>query len=280
MVENPPAPPPPPPPPNNNAISLPPIFNSPQLNRRTSANQIRMTQPDGTSQMVQMRNKRALKTISRPENAPQSPDEGSEAYGTGSSTAEVDHFHHHQQQQQQQQHQQREGSADELSSNKPGSRHSRLFRLLQDSDYSDSDSTSEASKKDPKILTGRDSAAECDTSSVASSAFSLAKGSPVVTRRSTTATAGLRPSASFCLESPNSTGGAIPKYPATRVWSYLREEFDNSSPQSGAGGGGGRRSSSSYDATRSPKQLHMELLELATFPSASKEEASPHLQQY
>ena len=56
-----------------------------------------------------------------------SPSEGSEAYGTGSTTSVVEQPH-------------MEDDEDHPDEGRGHSRHSRLFRLLQDSDYTDSES--------------------------------------------------------------------------------------------------------------------------------------------
>ena len=70
------------------------------------------------------RTKEAIKSKQR------SPSEGSEAYGTGSTTSVVEQPQH------------MEEDEDHQEESRGSSRHSRLFRLLQDSDYTDSESES------------------------------------------------------------------------------------------------------------------------------------------
>ncbi len=128
-----PFPPPPPPAPTAATSNLTAI-------RWTGASNTAESVKGGSVSFVQMRPKKSNGKVKAERRSAEcrSPDEGSEAYGTGSTASEDKD----------------EGSArKEIIENKrateeqkPGSRHSRLFRLLQDSDYTDSESSSDNQK--------------------------------------------------------------------------------------------------------------------------------------
>ncbi len=114
---------------------------------------------DGSSHSVQMRTKRGFQpapTRGSPRellSELKSPD-SSEAYGTGSSTSEDKDDSRAKSQHLQHQEGMSEAAAAAGADLKPGSRHSRLFKLLQDSDYSDSDSSNDKSDTNRISLKG------------------------------------------------------------------------------------------------------------------------------
>jgi len=199
----------------------------------------------GEVHTVHMRQKRRATVEAR--QAIRSPDEGSEAYGTGSSASD-----------------EREGksaasagpsaasvaNADGDEEGKPGSRHSRLFKLLQDSDYSDSGESRSSSAAQTASTAERISLKACSDnngslsrrrgSSVGPQMAALsnpgsAHNSPLLPRRSPKVAhrqfSGLHHNVESYggEESSSLQRGAIPKFQQnTRVWSYLQEEFSSS----------------------------------------------------
>lgn len=220
----------------------------------TNPNQMKVVSSGGQTTFVNMRQKNvgAKQKETRPmhnksrENIQHSP-EDSEAYGTGSTGSEsqdggIEH----------------DNTGEQEQDAKPHKRHSRLFKLLQDSDYTDSDNDSRCSVRDREsdiesVCSGierkhsfrshKSSNKESDNESIASSGMET-KISPSTIQKNLATRRFMHLNLQSCYEpssselsTPNSPTAAGPdldwrrrstssKHPA-RVFNYLPDEFDS-----------------------------------------------------